>query len=96
MAGPEDTPYQNCWVFSQSEDSKKVTDDIESNAVGFVGVREEWIDGDCIVQWASLLFRSLGTSLILLPIHSLSKPITSPPLFGLYYLVYMVCARSLP
>ena len=44
-----------------------MTEDIESSAVGFVGVREEWIDGDCIVQWASLIFHSLGTSLTHLP-----------------------------
>jgi len=67
VAGPEDAPSQNCWEFSQSEDSKKVTEDIGSSAVGFVGVREEWIDGDCIVQWASLISHSLGTSLTHLP-----------------------------
>jgi len=44
-------PSQNCSVFSQLEDSKKVIEeDIGSSVVGFVGVREEWIDGDCIVQ----------------------------------------------
>jgi len=36
VAGPEDSPSQNCWVFSQSEDSKKVTEDIGSSVVGLV------------------------------------------------------------
>ena len=68
MAGPEDTPSQNCWEFSQSEDSKKVTEeDIGSSVVGFVGVREEWIDGDCIIQWASLISHTPRTSLTHLP-----------------------------
>jgi len=53
-------------------------EDIGSSVVWFVGVREEWIDGDCIVQWASLISHTLGTSLTHLPIHSLSKPITCP------------------
>jgi len=39
VAGPEDVPSQNCWVFSSSEALlKKVEEDIgRSSVVGFVG-----------------------------------------------------------
>ena len=69
MAIPEDLPSQNCWEFSPLElVSKQVEEDIgRSSVVGLVGVREEWIDGDYPVQWASILSLPLGTSLIHLP-----------------------------
>ena len=43
MAGLEDVPSQNCWVFSQSEDLKKVTEGIGNRVVGFV-VRKGKVD----------------------------------------------------